>query len=63
MSPVVIEVGYPTVIFGNQNKKAAGQRQIFLRELRMKACMMAVNFARYVAQNMQRQLSDIAICR
>ena len=40
-----------------------GQKQLFLRELRMKACMMAINFARSAAQNMQRQLSDIAICR
>ena len=40
-----------------------GQKQIFLKELRMKACMMAINFARSAAQNLQRQLSDIAICR
>lgn len=40
-----------------------GQKQIFLKELRMKACMMAINFARSAAQNIQRQLSDIAICR
>lgn len=40
-----------------------GQRQIFLKELRMKACMMAINFARNAAQSLQRQLSDIAICR
>ena len=40
-----------------------GQKQLFLRELRMKATMMAINFARSAAQNLQRQLSDIAICR
>lgn len=40
-----------------------GQRQIFLRELRMKATMMAIHFARSTAQSLQRQLSDIAICR
>ena len=40
-----------------------GQKQLFLRELRMKATMMAINFARNAAQNLQRQLSDIAICR
>ncbi len=40
-----------------------GQKQIFLKELRMKATMMAINFARNAAQSLQRQLSDIAICR
>lgn len=40
-----------------------GQKQLFLRELRMKATMMAINFARNAAQSLQRQLSDIAICR
>lgn len=40
-----------------------GQKQIFLKELRMKATMMAVHFARSVAQSLQRQLSDIPICR
>lgn len=40
-----------------------GQKQIFLRELRMKATAMAVSFARSAIQDMKRQLSDIAICR
>lgn len=40
-----------------------GQRQIFLRELRMKATMIAFHFARSAAQSLHRQLSDIAICR
>lgn len=40
-----------------------GQKQLFLKELRMKACMMALNFTRSAFQSLQRQLSDIAICR